>query len=159
MTRKRPPGPATDKEQTLEIRRIVGSSPARVFAAWTDPDQLRRWWGPPGVVCPAAEVDLRVGGRYRIGNRFADGTTLWIVGEFEVVSPPRELVYTWRLEPGPPRIERVKVRFEPREGGTEVVVVHERIPDAGVREQHERGWLGCLGRLAEHFGAGPFRAR
>jgi uncharacterized protein YndB with AHSA1/START domain len=98
-----------------------------------------------------AEVDLRVGGRYRIENRLADGRTVWIVGEFEVVRPPHELVYSWRLEPGPPRKERVRVRFELHGEGTEVIVIHERIADAGSRAQHEQGWLGCLDRLGGHF--------
>ena len=153
MTRRRPPARREGRQQRLEVRRIVSASPARVFAAWTDPDQLRRWWGPPGATCPAAEVDLRVGGRYRIGNSFPDGRTIWIVGEFEVVRPPNELVYTWWLEPGPPRAERVSVRFHRREGATEVVVVHERIPDLATRVQHEQGWASCLDRLLEHFRA------
>jgi uncharacterized protein YndB with AHSA1/START domain len=95
----------------------VRASPARVFSAWTDPDQLRRWWGPIGATCPTADVDLRVGGRYRIANRFPDGKTIWIVGEFEVVAPPHRLVYTWRLDPGPERTERVTVSFEPHGDG------------------------------------------
>jgi uncharacterized protein YndB with AHSA1/START domain len=136
----------------LEVRRTLKASPERLFAAWTDPDQLTRWWGPSGVTCPVAEVDLRAGGRYRIANRFADGKTVWIVGEFEVVAPPRKLVYSWRLEPGPERSERVTVTFEPRGEATEIVVVHERIPDAPTRDQHEQGWVGCLDGLARYLG-------
>jgi uncharacterized protein YndB with AHSA1/START domain len=137
----------------LEVRRRVGAPPERVFAAWTDPNQLKQWWGPKGVTCPAAEVDLRTGGRYRIANRFADGRLVWIFGEFEVVAPPHRLVYTWRAEPGPDVHERVTVTFELRDGGTEVVVVHERIPDARTRDGHREGWQGCLDGLAEHLGA------
>jgi len=57
----------------LEVRKVVRASPERLFSAWTDADQLRRWWGPIGATCPTAHVDLRVGGRYRIENRFPDG--------------------------------------------------------------------------------------
>jgi len=137
--------------ERLEVRRIVRASPARVFSAWTDPDQLCRWWGPTGATCPTADVDLRVGGRYRIANRFPDGKTIWIVGEFEVVAPPHTLVYTWRLDPGPERIERVTVTFQPQNDRTEVIVIHERISDAATREQHEQGWTGCLDGLAEYI--------
>ena len=145
-------GPAATR---LEVRRTVNASPERLFATWTDADQLRQWWGPSAVTCPAAEVDLRVGGRYRIANRFPDGKTVWITGQFEVVAPPHKLVYTWRVEAGPARFERVTVTFEPRDGGTEVVVVHERIPDALTRDRHEQGWHGCLDGLAEFVrGAG-----
>jgi uncharacterized protein YndB with AHSA1/START domain len=56
------------------------------------------WWGPSAAVsCASAEIDLRVGGRYRIANRFPDGRLLWIVGEFEVVEPPSRLVFSWRV--------------------------------------------------------------
>ncbi len=135
----------------LEVRRVLKARPERVFAAWTSPDQLRQWWGPAAVTCVSAEVDLRPGGRYRIGNRFPDGKIIWIVGEFEVVTPPHELVYTWRSEPGPGSRERVTVRFEPRGDGTEVVVVHEHIPDEPTRDRHEQGWVGCLDGLAEYL--------
>ena len=117
----------------------MAAPPERVFAAWTNPDQLKQWWGPRAVTCPAAEVDLRAGGRYRIANRFPDGRMVWIVGEFEIVAPPHRLVYTWRAEPGSEAPERVTVTFEPREGATEVVVVHERIPDAPTRDRHRDG--------------------
>jgi uncharacterized protein YndB with AHSA1/START domain len=44
-------------------------------------------WGPEGVSCIAAEVDLRVGGRYRIANKFPDGRVFWIVGELQIIEP------------------------------------------------------------------------
>jgi uncharacterized protein YndB with AHSA1/START domain len=55
-------------------------------------------WGPEGVSCIAAEVDLRVGGRYRIANKFPDGRVFWIVGELQIIEPPHRLTYTWQLK-------------------------------------------------------------
>jgi uncharacterized protein YndB with AHSA1/START domain len=137
----------------LEVRRTIAASPARLFAAWTDPAQLRAWWGPVEVSCPQADVDLRVGGRYRIANRFPDGRVVWIAGAFEEIAPPHRLVYTWTVEDGADAgdpnvpVERVTVRFEPRGAATEVIVVHERIRTLTMRDSHERGWLGCLDGL------------
>jgi uncharacterized protein YndB with AHSA1/START domain len=54
--------------------------------------------GPEGVSCIAAEVDLRVGGRYRIANKFPDGRVVWIVGELQIIEPPHRLTYTWQLK-------------------------------------------------------------
>ena len=107
---------------TLVVRRVIRASPERLFDAWTEPAQLKQWWGPQAVVCITAEVDLRVGGRYRIANQFPDGKVLWINGEFEVIERPLKLVYTWRLtaETGPS--ERVSVTFDARGQGTEVIV-------------------------------------
>jgi uncharacterized protein YndB with AHSA1/START domain len=136
---------------SLEVRRVIRATADRVFEAWTQPSQLRQWWGPRDVTCTEAQIDLRVGGRYRIGNQYPDGKIVWIVGEFEVIKPARELVYTWRLESDSQPPERVHVRFEPRDDGTEVIVVHERIPDPSVRDRHREGWHGCLEGLAEHL--------
>ena len=79
----------------LMIRRTIRASPERLFVAWTQPQQLMQWWGPTGVVCVAAEVDLRVGGQYRIGNRLPSNEVVWIEGEFELINRPSELRYTW----------------------------------------------------------------
>ena len=137
----------------LVVRRIIHATPEQVFAAWTEPAHLTQWWGPQGAACPRAEIDLRIGGPYRIANRFPDGTLVWIVGVFEVVEPPHRLVYTWRLESQSKEPERVTVCFEPHGASTEVIVVHERIDDAD-RADHERGWNGCFDGLANYLAHG-----
>jgi len=145
---------ASSAEQALSltVRRTIRAAAERVFAAWTQPGRLTDWWGPEPITCPSAEVDLRVGGRYRIANRYSNGTMIWIVGEFERVEPPHVLIYSWSLEPGPPMSSRVTVQFEPRsEDVTEVIVCHERLPDAALRDMHEQGWNGCLAGLAAYL--------
>lgn len=140
---------AESGDLALIVRRTIRARVERVFDAWTRPEHLVQWWGPKPVRCSGAEVDLRVGGRYRIANQFPDGKVLWIVGEFELVEPPNKLVYSWSLEPGAPSTERVTVRFEPRDGATEVIVVHERIGSAAVRATHAQGWEGCFDGLEQ----------
>jgi uncharacterized protein YndB with AHSA1/START domain len=135
----------------LVVRRTIRAPRERVFAAWTEARHLIAWWGPnTGVTCPSAEIDLRVGGRYRIANRFPDGRLLWIVGEFEVVEPPSRLVFSWQVGTQPARAERVRVEFEAHGAATEVLVTHERIADATTRAGHEQGWVGCLDGLARY---------
>jgi uncharacterized protein YndB with AHSA1/START domain len=137
---------------TLVVRRRIKSTPERLFAAWTQPALLASWWGPEGVSCPSAQIDLRVGGSYRIANRFPDGSIVWIAGIFEAIDAPRRLVYSWKLESqtGPP--ERVTVCFVADAWSTEVVVTHERIPSETARTGHERGWVGCLDGLERFIG-------
>lgn len=139
---------------SLTVRRRILADAADLFRAWTDPARLRAWWGPGAVRCSEAEIDLRPGGRYRIGNLMPDGKVIWITGEFEVVEPPHTLVYTWRVDPGSDADERVTVRFEEHGVETEVTVIHERIADASTRERHQAGWQGCLDKLQAHL-AGP----
>ena len=89
---------------TLVVRRRINATAEKLFAAWTRPELLVRWWGPQGVACPAAEIDLRVGGSYRIANQFPDGTLVWIAGVFEAdrAASPTDV----HLELGVPKRQR-----------------------------------------------------
>lgn len=136
---------------TLAISRIIPAAPARVFEAWTSPEKLRQWWGPAGVECSDAAVDLRVGGRYHLDNALPDGRVLRISGVFEAIEPPSRLVYSWQLGEGG-AVERVTVRFCERDGGTEVTIEHERIATEAARDEHQRGWGGCLDGLVALVG-------
>jgi glutathione S-transferase len=136
---------------TLVVRRTIQATPERLFDAWTKPEQLVEWWGPDGVACIAPSVDLRVGGRYRIGNRMPDGSEIWIIGEFETIERPHLLAYTWCLEGNAGDVERVTVRFESQDEGTEVIVTHERVANETLRDQHRQGWHGCLEGLARYI--------
>ena len=135
---------------TLVVRKTIRASAERLYTAWTDPAQLKLWWGPRGVQCTAAEIDLRIGGRYRIANQFPDGKILWITGKFESIEPPRKLVYTWQLEAQTDSFERVTVQFESRGDDTEVIITHELIPNETLRDMHQQGWIGCLDGLANY---------
>ena len=151
MQDRKPRANAGSQAITLVVRKTIKATAERLFEAWTEPEQLKKWWGPPGVTCIEVEVDLRVGGRYRMANQLPDGKILWISGEFESIEPPRELVYTWRVEPETQASERVMVQFEARGDATEVIITHERIPNAAIRDMHEQGWHGCLEGLAEYL--------
>ena len=144
------PSPSGSPSLTLVVRRTISATAEFLFNAWTQPKRLKEWWGPSGIKCIEAQIDLRVGGLYRIANQLPDGQIIWITGEYEHIDAPHRLVYTWRVEHDSRPLERVTVEFKPRDTETEVTVTHERIPDAGVREQHDAGWRGCLDGLAEY---------
>jgi uncharacterized protein YndB with AHSA1/START domain len=133
--------------ERVVIRRLIAASRDRVFAAWTQPELLRQWWGPTGVRCVAAEIDLRAGGAYRIGNQLPDGSVVWIEGVFELVEAPSRLIYSWTIGDEP--TSRVSVQLTALdERTTELVIDHDRIHARAARDDHERGWIGCLDGLA-----------
>lgn len=132
----------------LVVRRTIRATPERLFRAWTE--ELERWWGPKGMRCIRAEMDVRPGGSYRIGNETPDGSVVWIAGEFETVDAPRELSFSWRIEPSTRAPERVTVKFEAKGEMTEVIVVHERIESEEAKVSHRDGWAGCLDGLTAH---------
>lgn len=146
--------PAT-AEAVLVVRKVIRASPEQLFAAWTEPRHLMHWWGPDGVACPEAEVDLRVGGRYRLANRMPDGQVHWIEGMFETVEPPHQLIYSWTMGGDETVSERVTVRFDRQGTATEVLVRHERIRDPETARTHRLGWDGCLEGLRAYAEARP----
>lgn len=153
MTNREDTAPATTPTASLSllVRRLVKGDAERVFTAWTQADQIMKWWGPADVSCPQCEVDLRVGGRYRIANLLPNGSIIWIIGQFLRVEQPNLLEYSWQsgTDPqfDPDAAQRVTVRFLPKGTKTEIVVEHSHIPDAQTRSNHNFGWLGCLDGL------------
>jgi uncharacterized protein YndB with AHSA1/START domain len=131
---------------TITLTRRVAASPERVFAAWTDVEQLAAWWWPQ-LAGTTYDVDARPGGRYRIESP-AIGAT--VTGVYTEVDPPRRLVFTWVWQDvgEPASVEdTVVVTFEPDDDGTQVTVAHtssEHVPDGGA----EQGWNDVMDRLA-----------
>ena len=145
------PAPQTSPV-TVRLQRTFQAPREKVFQAWTRPEDLKRWSAPGDLTTPIAEVDLRVGGRYRIDMRAPDGTLHRVTGTYREVDPPNRLVYTWLWETTPGATETlVTVEFHDRAGRTEVVLTHERLPDAEARARHEHGWNGCFEKLATLF--------
>jgi uncharacterized protein YndB with AHSA1/START domain len=140
--------PAPRGNLSLNLSRVFDAPRERVFRAWTEPALLEKWWGPPGFSCPLAQVDLRTGGRYRLGMQPPDGDVFYLGGVFREIRPPERLVYTWQWE-GDPGETLVTVEFRDLGARTEVVLTHERFPDAEAVERHTDGWNGCLIRLAD----------
>ena len=138
-----------DTELTLQVALTFAVSQEQVFAAWTDPESVRRWFGPRDFSNPSDEMDVRVGGAYRIAMRGPDGETFYAVGTYREVSPPERLVFSWGWEASPDARESiVTVEFFERGGGTEVVLTHVGLADTASRDSHQDGWDGTLERLA-----------
>ena len=145
---------------SLTISRTINAPRERVFEAWTDPARLHEWWGAgENFTAPIAEVDLRVGGAYRLGMQAPDQQAPYVVGGiYREVRPPERLVYTWVWEKGPsdtsdwtPPETLVTVEFLDKGGSTEVVLTHEQFPDEHMRDEHSQGWSGCFDSLARRF--------
>ncbi|HEY2342083.1 MAG TPA: SRPBCC domain-containing protein [Chthoniobacteraceae bacterium] len=140
----------------LQVSRWIKASPARVFAAWTRPEQMQNWFGPSTCKVLGAETDVRVGGSYRIKIRSERMGDTAVGGEYLEVAPPHKLVFTWRWE-NDADWENVRsvvtIDFIAKEGGTEVQLTHEGFPNAESRGNHEHGWDGSLDKLVARAAA------
>lgn len=135
----------------LRVERALAAPRPLVFRMHVEPDQLARWWGPKGFSAPSIELDVRVGGGYRIEMQPPDGDHFFLSGEFRQVEPPARLVYTFRWEDPDPDDRETIVAFSLQDLGdaTELIVEQGRFATEGRRALHEQGWTESLDRLDE----------
>jgi uncharacterized protein YndB with AHSA1/START domain len=148
----------------LTITRVFDAPRALVWKAWTDPQQLMRWWGPKDYTSPFCKIDLRVGGRYLFCMRSPEGQDYWSTGVFrELVSMERIVLtdsfadeqgnvvpasYYGMGEDFPQELE-VTVTLEEVGDKTRMTLRHAGMPEGEMREQTRAGWNESFDKLAE----------
>ena len=133
----------TAVKPSLTVKRRLKAPPAKVFAAWTDPEKIKRWMGPGEIVAQRIEADARAGGRYRIEMRKPSGEAHNVGGVYREIIANEKLVFTWSWDPAPgnePRESLVTVLLKPEAGGTLLTLIHEHLFDEETRVGHEGGW-------------------
>ena len=145
----------TTKEKTrLEISRVIEAPRDRVYAAWTDPEQLKQWFGPENVKTRELVADARVGGTFRWDIINSEGEEMTMRGEFRELQPDKKIVFTWQWEDDEDwenHISIVTVELYDRDGGTELRLTHEQLPNEESRDGHTRGWESALDKLERLF--------
>lgn len=155
-------------EQTLDVTasRTYPVPVEAVWAAWTEPDLIRRWWGPAGFTCPLARMDVRVGGvsllAMRAPEEYGGGETYntWTYG---AVEPMARLEYVMRfadekgatispadagIPPGVPDAVPHVVTFTPTAaGGTQLSITESGYLTAQARDISQGGLDQCLDKL------------
>jgi uncharacterized protein YndB with AHSA1/START domain len=135
---------------SLEIKRLIRAPRDRVYAAWTDPSQLKKWFGPENVKTRYFIADARVGGQFRWDLTEDEGKEITISGEYLELEPGEKIVFTWRLEEDEVWKDHnsiVTVDFFDREGSTEIRLTHEKLPNEASRDDHTQGWNSVLGKV------------
>jgi len=135
--------------ERLVIERRYKAPVERVYAAWTKPEQMKRWFAPGDMIVPAAEADVRVGGRYRVQISEGEGQCEFHTtgGVYREVVPNQRLVFTWQWE-GSDLETVVTVEFKALSSNeTALTLVHEGFDNQDNREKHGQGWQGCLANL------------
>ena len=139
-----------EERTSLEIKRFINAPRERVYAAWTDPAELQRWFGPEEVRTIKIAADVRVGGKYRWDLVKQDGEEWACLGEYRELVPGRKIVFTWKWdddEAWENHDSVVTVELSDRDGGTEVKLTHEKLPSEESRDRHNEGWNSVLDRL------------
>ncbi|MGB7189708.1 MAG: SRPBCC domain-containing protein [Acidobacteriaceae bacterium] len=142
----------------LIVNRTFNAPRERVFRAWTEAAALNRWFAPAPGRTVESSLDVRVGGAYRIEMRNADGRVYISTGVYREVQPPARLVFTWNSVGGAEPVEDTLVTVEFFEAGdagekTQITLTHQNFGSAEMRNQHGKGWAGCLEGLEKELSA------
>jgi uncharacterized protein YndB with AHSA1/START domain len=141
-------------ERELVITRIFDAPRALVFKAWTEPDRVARWWGPQGFVTLYCEMDVRVGGAFRVCVCSPEGTEHWKQGVYRDVVEPERLVFTfaWEDAEGKPGHQTVVTVTFAEHGTKTRLTLHQAVFETvKARDEHHRGWTSTLERFADYL--------
>ncbi len=134
---------------SVQIRRRVRGTAEQIFDLWTKPELMARWMSPyPGAVDCKASCDPRPGGTFSLVMSSKESSRE-VSGTYLQIDRPHKLVFTWT---GPLTNDvntLVTVELHPRGDETELVLTHERLPTATIREGHTRGWGNILDHLSD----------
>jgi len=139
---------------SLEIKRVIKAPRDQVYAAWTDPAQLKQWFGPENVKTRALIADARVGGEFRWDLVNSEGEKMTMRGEYRELQLDKKIVFTWQWqddEDWENHVSIVTVELDDADGGTELRLTHEELPNEESRDGHTRGWNSALDKLEKFF--------
>jgi uncharacterized protein YndB with AHSA1/START domain len=144
--------PRVDVKPSVTLKRRLNAPAEKVYAAWTEPAQIAHWFGPSETVAGSvhAEMDVRVGGRFRVSFKTENGEHHEVGGIYREVVPNEKLVFSWAWHTTPERESLVTVLIRKESEGAMLTLTHEQFFDEAARDGHKRGWTGTLDKL-EHY--------
>lgn len=160
-----------DTEDVFEITRTVNAPRDLVFAAWTDVERLKQWWGPKGFTMLACKNDLRPGGLFHYGMTAPDGAVMWGKWVYREIMPPERLVFVSSFSDEQGQTLRAPfsadwplevlstVTFAEQDGRTTITLRGiplnatdtERAFFKGMHGSMQQGWTGTLDQLAAYL--------
>jgi uncharacterized protein YndB with AHSA1/START domain len=140
-----------ESDTKLRLERLIPMNPEALFALWTEPALLVKWWAPEGYEPAVDRLDCKAAGRWRVTMRKPDGSEVATCGVYRIVDPPHRLCFTWAWE-GAGGVRghetEVTVTFEAAPGGTRLVLVQECFDTKQACDGHRGGWSAAFDRMA-----------
>ncbi len=156
---------STAKKETISVKRTFDLPLVTVWKAWTEPESMKKWWGPEEYTCADCTIDFRVGGKFLASMQGEDGKKIWSTGTYKEIVPFEKIVNTdsfadekghivpaayykmegdWDLE------LQVTAEFEEVDGKTNIVLTHEGLP-AEIIEDCMNGWQSSFDKLERNI--------
>lgn len=171
MSDSRPEGSSRpdSTEKELVIVRIFDVPRELVWKAWTEPGEVKQWWGPKGFISPFSRIDFRTGGSYLFSMRSPEGEDYWNTGVYREIDPLGKIVITdsfadengrvvpasyYGMGEGWPLEMLATIMFEEQNGKTRLTLKYSGINDisAADLDNMEHGWNESLDKLADYLG-------
>ena len=133
-------------DDKLCVNKWIRAERDAVYAAWTEPEIMRRWFCPRDLELVSAEADVRVGGQFRVV--MSNGSqTFTVHGAYREVVPGQRLVFSHQWQEHDASSTLVTVEFSDRDGGTLVSLTHQGFRDRQSIEGHRSGWQSTFDNL------------
>lgn len=138
-------------DNSVSLHRVLKASPEKVYRAFTQPDAMASWLPPYGFLCTVHEMNVEVGGTYRMSFRnFSTGNGHSFGGKYVEIKPAQFLKYTDQFDdPNLPGEMTTSVWLRKVLVGTEIKILQEGIPSAIPVEMCYLGWQESLEKLAK----------
>jgi uncharacterized protein YndB with AHSA1/START domain len=136
-------------DNSVSLHRVLSANPEKVYRAFTEPSALSTWMPPYGFFAEVQQMDVRVGGNYKMSfTNFSTGNTQSFGGEYLELEPNTFIKYSDRFDdPNMPGEMITSVWFEKVSVGTELKITQEGIPTAIPVEACYLGWQESLEKL------------
>lgn len=138
----------------LKVERVVNATQQEAFDAFTKPELLKEWYAPEGMTTPVAQVDLKVGGNFKVAMENDKGQQHIATGQFKEIDKPNKFVHTWSWqgdEMGDKQTQ-ITVTFEKvEEGKTKVTMEHVGFETEKSAQEHTKGWESAFNKLENNF--------
>jgi len=136
---------------SVTLHRVLKAAPEKVYRAFTEPNALSSWIPPYGFLCVAHQMDVRVGGSYKMSFiNFSTGNGHSFGGNFLEIKPNEFIKHTDKFDdPNLPGEMITSVWFKKVSVGTELKIIQEGIPSAIPAEMCYLGWQDSLEKLAK----------
>lgn len=154
-----------EKHKTITIKRTFNLPLSAVWKAWTEPESMKKWWGPKEYTCPDCSIDFKVGGKFLASMQGADGKKIWSTGTYKEIVPLKKIVNTdsfadstgnivpasyykmsgdWGLE------LLVTTEFEEVDGKTNLSLQHAGLP-VELSDECMQGWQSSFDKLESNM--------
>jgi uncharacterized protein YndB with AHSA1/START domain len=149
------------EQNELKIVRTFNAPKELVWKAFSQPEHLKKWWGPKEYTAPDCNMDFRIGGKYHVSMMDAAGKKIWSTGVYKEIIPNKKLVATDSFAdengnvvsgdqygmPGMPLEFIITIELEEENGKTKMTLLHAGFPAGEMQKGANEGWNSSFDKM------------